>query len=197
MRGRISLIITLLAAMLPSLTLHASPGELERYLASAAGSRDSVDVTCIESRLEGRTLAPVEGVWRISGSDGMFAVVADAGTIFYRIVVIDSPDRSVLPGTVMGACTAAGRADSYDAWLYTSGEAGLLSRPKRFTLSLADDGRLIMVPVVNKLKLNLWRLLPYMFRMSVSRVNDRPNNLDGAVRVYPEAAASPLTPRYL
>lgn len=198
MRGCIALIIAIMTAALTPGELHAASDELEGYLSSVAGSRMDIDVTNADRCFSGKGPAPIEGVWRISGSEGLFAVVADPGSIFFRLVVVDSPDRNVLPGTVMGACTAVGRNNSYDARIYTSGATtGILSRPRRFTVTLSDEGRLIMEPVTDKLKVNLWRFLPYMFRVSVTRVNDRPNNIDGAVRVYPEQAVYPLTPRYL
>lgn len=197
MHAKPSLIIVLLAVFVWPGDVHAAPDELEQYLAGVSGCVVNMDVTDADAYFDGKAMMPVEGIWRMSGSEGLFAVVADPGTIFFRLIVVDSPDRNILPGTVMGACTAAGRADCYDARIYTSGDTGILSKPKRFTVTLDDGGRLIMVPVTNKLKVNLWRFLPYMFRMTVTRVNNRPDNLDGAVRVFPAAAASPLTPRYL
>lgn len=184
--------------MLMAEPISAAPDELEKYLESVAGDREDINVINADAYLEGRGFTSIEGVWRMSGSEGMMAIVADSGTIFQRIIVLESPDRNILPGTVMGVCTALGRNNSYDARIYTTeSTSGILSKPKRFTLTLSDEGRLIMEPITNKLKVNLWRFLPYMFRMSVVRVNNRPDNLDGAVRVYPEAKDSPLTTRYL
>lgn len=197
MHAKLSLIIVLSAVLMRPCVAHAAPDELEQYLAGVSGCVVNMNVTDADAYFDGKAMMPIEGVWRMSGSEGLFAVIADPGTIFFKLIVVDSPDRNILPGTVMGACTAAGRADCYDARIYTSGDTGILSKPKRFTVTLDDDGRLIMVPVTNKLKVNLWRFLPYMFRMTVTRVNNRPDNLDGAVRVFPPAAASPLTPRYL
>lgn len=196
MNRLLPLVIVISAAVLSAVGVRAAD-ELERYLASVAGTRVDIDVTGADNFFDGAGMSPAEGVWRLSGSEGVMAVISDPGTIFCKIVVVDSPDRSVCPGTVMGAITPAGRENYYDARIFTGCEEGLLSRPKRFTISLPDDSRMIMVPVTNKLKFNLWRFLPYMFRMSVTRVNDRPNNLDGAVRLYPEPADSPLMPRYL
>lgn len=197
MHARLSLVIVLLAAFLSPDTVQAAPDELEKYLGEVAANRENIDAIGADTYFDGKAMAPVEGVWRMSGSEGLFAVVADSGTIFFKLIVVDSPDRNILPGTVMGACTAVGKADCYDARIYISSDTGILSKPKRYTITLADDGRLIMEPVTNKLKVNLWRFLPYMFRMTVTRVNNRPDNLDGAVRVFPPATASPLIPRYL
>lgn len=188
----------LLAAMvmLPGYAA-AETDALERYLLSEAASSTGMDMTNIYGFFQSRKPSAVEGLWRMSGSDGTFAVVADEGTVFCRLVVIDSEDLSVVPGDVMGVCTAAGKKNSYDARIFTSVEDGKLGAPKRFTLTLSDDGHLIMAPVSDRLRVNLWRMLPYMFRTAVTRVNDRPKNLDGALRIYPEPAGSPLSPRCL
>lgn len=170
---------------------------LERYLLSEAGSSTGMDMTNIYGFFQSRKPSAVEGLWRMSGSDGTFALVGDEGSIFYRLIVIDSEDLNVAPGDVMGVCTAAGRKNSYDARIFTSVEDGKLTSPKRFTITLSDDGHLIIVPVNNHLRFNLWRMVPYMFRAAVTRVNDRPNNLDGALRIYPEPADSPFSPRCL
>lgn len=188
--------ILILLLLIP-LRIAAQPTELEKYLLAERDSRKPVDITNVEDFFSGMNVSDIEGVWRMSGSEGVFAVMASPGSIFYDIVAIDVPDQSVLPGAVIGACTPAGREDYYDAQMFTSAEGGKLSAPRRFTISLAAPGNMVIEPVTDRLKINFWRLLPYMFRHAVSHVNDRPNNLDGAIRVYPTSAESPSTPRYL
>lgn len=190
-------ILCLLMAVATAETLHAESDELLHYLSSVSQERDSINVTNAETFFQGSGLAPIEGVWRMSGSEGIFAVVADPATVFYKLIVVDSPDQNVLPGTIMGVCTEVGRQNHFDARIFTVGALDFMSAPQRFTMSLSEDGRLVIIPVVDKLKFNLWRLLPYMFRHSVKHVNNRPDNLDGAIRLYPATTITPLTPRYL
>lgn len=189
--------IAIFAMLLPLAAAAGEADALERYLMSEAAENTGLDMTNIYDALDARNMPGVEGLWRMSGNEGSFAIIADEGAVFYRIIVIDGEDASVAPGDIMGACTAAGKSNSYDARIFTSVEDGKLGTPKRFTITVQEDGRLIMVPVNNSLRVNLWRILPYMFRASVTRVNDRPNNLDGAIRVYPQPVNSPLTPRCL
>lgn len=193
----LKLFIVLLFGVMAATSLHAEPDELQRYLASIAQERDSINVTNADAYFSGSRLAPIEGVWRISGSEGIFAIIADPATIFYKLIVVDSPDQNVIPGTVMGACTEAGRLNHFDARIFTKGTIEKMSSPKRFTISLSEEGRLVIVPVIDKLKFNLWRLLPYMFRNSVRHVNNRPDNLDGAIKIFPPDLSTPLAPRYL
>lgn len=197
MRRNLKLFIALLFGVMATESLHAEPDELQRYLASIAQERDSINVTNADAYFLGSRLAPIEGVWRISGSEGVFAIIADPATIFYKLIVVDSPDQNIIPGTVMGACTETGRLNHFDARIFTKGTLEKMSSPRRFTISLSQEGRLIIVPVIDKLKFNLWRLLPYMFRNSVRHVNNRPDNLDGAIKIFPSDLSTPLAPRYL
>lgn len=189
------LLLFLLAAI--PVDIYGRESELEKYLMSVRDNAEDIDMTSYVDYFDGQALAPIEGVWRTSGSEGMFAVVADRGGIFYRIIVVDSVDQRVLPGTVMGACTPAGREAHFDAQIFTSVSDKGLGARKRFTISLSESDHLVMEPVTDKLRINLWRLLPYMFRHSVTRVNDRPKNLDGAIRVFPLTNGSSISPRYL
>ena len=78
----LKLFIVLLFGVMAATSLHAEPDELQRYLASIAQERDSINVTNADAYFSGSRLAPIEGVWRISGSEGIFAIIADPATIF-------------------------------------------------------------------------------------------------------------------
>lgn len=99
----------------------------------------------------------------------------------------------------MGYATQSAKAGSYDAAIYTSvDDNGLLSRTKRFTLELHDgESRLAFIRHRNGLRVDLRRLIPYLFRVSISTGNDRPRDMDGAIRLYPLSDAAPANPRYL
>lgn len=157
------------------------------------------------ARLGAGVMERVEGVWRFAADGGRVAIerrqlragAADASA--YVMVVIESPDRSVRPGTVMGCLAATARADTYIGQIYTDiiDRGTALCRPRDITLRLTDsESRFAIEPIEKGLKVNLWRLLPYMFRWSVKYVDRTPRDLDGCVRLYP-MAAEPSEPRYL
>lgn len=135
---------------------------------------------------------PLEGVWRIAGGGAVFAALPVEGVDdVFRLVIVDSPDMSVLPMTEFGtaACTAV--AGRYDARVAASLKSGSpVRRSHNLVITIGDDGRLIFQPYKKGLRLNLWRVLPYMFRFSLVEQNTRPGDIDGAVRIYPDGAAS-------
>lgn len=161
----------------------------------------------VRNAMQRRPLHRIEGIWAFPSDgasvaiercdDGTLAGTADA--VAYRIVVLRSPCRSLRPGTVMGHLAATAKPGVYAAELYTWGDGGAtLARPKSFTLTLVDDAHLTFRQHSRKVKVNLWRLLPYMSRISM-RVSDSdaPTDIDGCTRLFPRPLSGPVEPRYL
>ena len=134
---------------------------------------------------------PLEGVWRIAGDGAVFAVLPDGESDdIFRLVIVDSPDMSVLPMTEFGSARRTAVAGRYDARVSASLKSGApVRRDQNLIISLREDGRLVFEPYKKGLKFNLWRVLPYMFRFSVVSQDTRPSAIDGAVRLYPAGEA--------
>lgn len=171
------------------------------YVVPGYYNPDSVRVA-----MQQRALHRIEGIWAFP-SDGASVVIeryADSATlgdeaVRYRMLILRSPCRSLRPGTVMGYLSATSRPGVYAAQIYTSGNGGAtLSRPKDFTLTLIDDAHLSFRQHSRKVRVNLWRLIPYMSRIGL-RIgdSDAPADLDGCTRIYPRPLNGPAEPRYL
>lgn len=142
----------------------------------------------------------IEGVWSFPDREALIAIERTSTTASsYRIVILRTPDRSIRPGTIMGLISPSGHPDTFDASLYTSSSnRGILSGPKRFTLSLIDNGsRITFARVGSRYSIDLTRLLPYMFRRLI-RVNRSGGKTApvGCVRIFP-VPPSPISPIYL
>lgn len=172
------------------------------YMVDGYDNPDSV-----RTRMRGRALHRIEGIWSFPSDGASIAIErhSDRSVLggddarHYRMVVLRSPCRSLRPGTVMGYLSATAKPGIYAAEIYTAGDGGpVLRRPKRFTLTLIDDAYLTFRQHSRKLKVNLWRLIPYMSRVSM-RLNDSdaPADLDGCTRVFPRPLSGPVEPRYL
>ncbi|MDE7143425.1 MAG: hypothetical protein K2N76_01345, partial [Muribaculaceae bacterium] len=98
-----------------------------------------------------------------------------------------------------GYAVATADRGVYEARIYTDfAVENRLGIPRTFTLHLADDGAALTFKTrKSRLTINLFRLLPYMYRNVVSLRENRPDNLDGALRVYPPVASPRFGPRYL
>ncbi|MDE7387850.1 MAG: hypothetical protein K2M97_01215, partial [Muribaculaceae bacterium] len=171
-------------------------------IAPGYSSADSV-----RTRMASLPLTPVEGIWQMLDGGAAVAVERylspdlprDAQPGTYRMIMIKAPVRLVRPGTVIGHLKATARPGVYEARLYSdfARESGL-SVPRTFYLHLATDGStLTFKPRKSPIKFNLFSLLPYMYRRTVRIQNTRPDDLDGAIRIYPPVPSAIFGPRYL
>ncbi|MCM1137701.1 MAG: hypothetical protein NC221_03205 [Duncaniella sp.] len=161
----------------------------------------------VKQRLANLPLHIVEGIWEFASEGTLMAIErADysprnpgSAATLYRMVVVKGADMTLRPGTVMGYLSTTSKRGVYDARIFTSrnDDGTELSSPKRYTISLTDeDSRLTIKEYGKKLIFNWWRLLPYMYRFVLSRRENRPPDMEGCVRLFPEPAI-PLEPRYL
>lgn len=186
-------------------SLHGRAGGLLRQLPRQSPVNHGYEsaVTIVE-RLSTSPIDDAEGLWRIAGDGALIAIEhtsvtdrPDCGIDLYSLTMVDAPQRHPRPGTLIGYMTPTARRGTFDAVIYTSlNDAVKLERPKKFVITLTADGRMSITPVRSGLRVNLWRLVPYLFRFSVSLGTNRPADLNGAIREWPEPDP-PARPRYL
>ena len=88
-----------------------------------AAGKSALEAVC--RMVDGGSGDPLEGVWRIAGGGAVFAVVpkeGDAGR--FSLVIVDSPDMSVLPMTVFGEAVPTAVPGKYDASVTASMKSG-------------------------------------------------------------------------
>lgn len=146
----------------------------------------------------------VEGVWRLTAPDeggALVAVERDASAPgSYVISVVEAPDRSLLPGTIVGRATRASERGVYDAWMYADAPLpGIAASSRRkMTLRLTDGGnRLTFTPHRRPWAMNFYMSVPYLFvRPSIRNERHVERTPQGAERVFP-TPVPPLEPVYL
>lgn len=163
-----------------------------------------VDADSVASRLEALPLCPAEGFWRLADGGALFAIERERPSTGMaptrlRMVMVRSPWRSIRPGTVLGHVVPTGRQGVYEARIYSAmAQRTGLDMPRGFTLTLNDSRDMITFkPFKFPLRVNLLRLLPYMYRRVIEPQTSRPEGLDGAVRVAPASDVHPLSTVYL
>ncbi len=144
----------------------------------------------IHKRLDTKRLLPLEGVWEMTANGATIAIervenFTRQRSSLYNIVIIDSPDRSIAPGTLMGKAIDSSDPAMFDALLYTDSSDKGLSKAQNFSLHINKDGRLSLKRYKQGVWINLWKLVPYMWRRSFGKYDQRPEELDGMIRVYP------------
>ena len=158
----------------------------------------------VARRLGALPLCPIEGLWQMTDGGALFAIErAEPSTKIaparLRMVMVRSPYRSVRPGTVIGHLQPTPKPGVYEARLYSDfARRSGLSVPRGFTLTLnADASTMTIEPFKFLLKVNVFRLLPYMYRRVIEPQKSRPDGLSGAVKVAPATDGHPLSPIYL
>lgn len=179
------------------LTLASAAADVPATLPPAA-----MGTAPLTERLSARPLGRVEGVWQFPAGGAVVTIERapelDGGGRFI-MAIVSAPDRILSPGTVIGTLTPTSKPDIFAAQLFTSVDAptGKPSAPKTFTLALTcDDSRLELRHHRKGLRLNWWKLLPYMFRGIVTPIDETPRDLGGCIRIFPDPALREH-PRYL
>lgn len=160
------------------------------------------DADSVEMHLATLPLSPIEGIWQMAAEGAVFAIerAVDSSDVVpaeLRIIMVRSPRRSVRPGTVVRHAVTTAKPGVYEARLYTSfAPKSRLIQAKSFTLGLNGD-MLVFTPFKAPFKVNLFRLLPYMYRHVITPQGSRPEGLNGATRIFPRNSANQLSPIYL
>ena len=198
-----------LAAMLLCMHLFLGAGAknlVDRLPAVSPRIEGYNDVNEVRNRLAAMPLHIIEGIWQFPSDGAVVSLgrytpgdILDDGAVRYRMIVLRSPLRSIHPGTVMGYVAATSKRGVYAAHVYTSTDGGrLLIRPKNFTFTLNDDGHLSFRVHSMSFYADVWRMIPYLSRISFRvRSADKPKDLDGCTRIFPEPLSGPIEPRYL
>lgn len=161
----------------------------------------------VKARMAAQPLGAVEGLWQMLDGGALVALerhidpslpaMAQPGT--YRLVMVKAPTRLVRPGTLLGHVCATAKPGVFEARIYTdfARESGL-GVARTFYLHLAADGSVLTFkPQKSRLKVNPFALLPYMYRRVFRLQDNRPDDLNGACRVFPPSSSPMFGPRYL
>lgn len=164
----------------------------------AAAGRLPVVADSLTARFDGRTVAPVEGIWNIA--DGSQLMIEREGEGGFAVTRLHGDDLRLAPGTRVGTLVPEDmQGRTYRARLATTvGNSGKPGGVRTFDVTVADEsspesGTLTLRPR-GKFRLNLWLLYRMFVTFSV-RGSDKPEELH-AIRVYPNPAFTadfPLT----
>lgn len=122
------------------------------------------------------------GLWRMTDGGAVFAIEAIAGSQDYRLVLLDSPDWQIEPGTMFGTMRPTAVKGKYNASLLKK-PGDTSSKSRDYIFEISDDGDRITFSHYNRthtLRADRW--LRYLFRITL-RSPDRPEGTDGALRL--------------
>lgn len=144
-------------------------------------------------KVDAAAVSPVVGIWRMGQEDGNAVICilpsAESDEKF-NIFLLDSPDWTIPSGALCGEIKATADPSVFDCRMREFSDsrtlAEALSTNTTATVILTElNRRMTFKPYRRSKRISLRRWLPYLFRVSVIEDSNRPDGLDGAVRLYP------------
>ena len=179
-------IIALLLALLP-LTAVAGNGVPKKSVILAG-----LDIDSMRVRLDETDMQPLEGTWYYPNEEMTLGIERYKGqhNIGYRIILLDSPDINVMPGTVIGYIAASAVDSKYQLWLYSQRDHVTLIKPLECVATLNSTATTLTFDPPHwkvKVRVNIARFLPSLFQ-GVSIIPERVGESlpIGFRKIYPE-----------
>lgn len=161
----------------------------------------------VRERCDSMDLQPIEGLWYYPEEEMTVMIERCEGTKLpeaqdYRIVLVDSEDVSLLPGTVIGYCKPTADARKYKVWIYGEQKLSILENLQACLGELSEDASLMLIKrneVKMRVRMNFTRFLPTLLNgLSVTATNSNDVKFpDGFRKIYPKVKTKNGKVRYL
>ncbi len=153
---------------------------------------DGLDVDSMRVRLDETDMQPLEGIWYYPNEEMTLGIERYKGpnNIGYRIILLDSPDINVVPGTVIGYIAATAVDSKYQLWLYSQRDQLTLIKPLKCVATLNDRATTLTFEPPHwkvKVRVNIARFLPSLFNgMSIIPDKVEEKVPIGFRKIYPD-----------
>ena len=157
-----SVIILLTSFLLPLLAVAANG--IPKKSVILAG----LDIDSMRVRLDETDMQPLEGIWYYPNEEMTLGIERYKGphNVGYRIILLDSPDINVMPGTVIGYIAASAVDSKYQLWLYSQRDRVTLTKPLQCVATLNSTATTLTFDPPHwkiKVRVNIARFLPTLF----------------------------------
>ena len=129
---------------------------------------DGLDVDSMRVRLDETDMQPLEGIWYYPNEEMTLGIERYRGdhNIGYRIILLESPDVNLVPGTVIGYIAASAVDSKYQLWLYSQRDRLTLIKPLECVATLNSTSTTLTFDPPHwkvKVRVNIARFLPTLF----------------------------------
>ena len=187
MNSRQALILSVLMSLLLPLMAVAANGVPAKSVVL-----HGLDVDSMRVRLDELDMQPLEGIWYYPNEEMTLGIERYKGqhNIGYRIILLDSPDIYVMPGTVIGYIARSAVDNKYQLWLYSQRDRVTLFKPLECVATLNKEATTLTFDPPHwkvKVRVNIARFLPSLFN-GVSIIPDKVEEKlpVGFRKIYPE-----------
>ena len=153
---------------------------------------DGLDLDSMRVRLDETDMQPLEGIWYYPNEEMTLGIERYRGehNIGYRIILLESPDINVIPGTVIGYIAASAVDNKYQLWLYSQRDRITLIKPLECVATLNQSATSLTFDPPHwkvKVRVNIARFLPSLFQ-GVSIIPEKSGEKlpVGFRKIYPE-----------
>ena len=153
---------------------------------------DGLDLDSMRVRLDETDMQPLEGIWYYPNEEMTLGIERYRGkhNIGYRIILLESPDINVIPGTVIGYIAASAVDNKYQLWLYSQRDRITLIKPLECVATLNQSATSLTFDPPHwkvKVRVNIARFLPSLFQgVSISPEKSSEKLPVGFRKIYPE-----------
>ena len=151
-----------------------------------------LDVDSMRVRLDETDMQPLEGIWYYPDEEMTLGIERYKGrhNIGYRIILLESPDINVMPGTVIGYIASSAVDNKYRLWLYSQRDHVTLMKPLECVATLNSAATTLTFDPPHwkvKVRVNIARFLPSLFN-GVSIIPEKVEERlpQGFRKIYPE-----------
>ena len=151
-----------------------------------------LDIDSMRVRLDETDMQPLEGIWYYPDEEMTLGIERYKGqhNIGYRIILLDSPDINVMPGTVIGYIASSADDSKYRLWLYRQRDHVTLIKPLECVATLNGTATTLTFDPPHwkvKVRVNIARFLPSLFNgLSIIPEKVEERLPIGFRKIYPE-----------
>ena len=153
---------------------------------------EGLDVDSMRVRLDETDMQPLEGIWYYPNEEMTVGIERYKGShnVGYRIILLESPDINLVPGTVIGYIASSAVDNKYQLWLYSQRDRVTLIKPLECVATLNAAATTLTFDPPHwkvKVRVNVARFLPTLFN-GVSIIPERVGERlpVGFRKIYPE-----------
>ena len=151
-----------------------------------------LDIDSMRVRLDEIDMQPLEGIWYYPNEEMTLGIERFRGlhNIGYRIILRDSPDIDLMPGTVIGYIASSAVDSKYQLWLYSQRSHLTLTKPLECVATLNAKATTLTFDPPHwkvKVRVNIARFLPTLFN-GISVIPEKTGERlpIGFRKIYPE-----------
>lgn len=162
------------------------------------------DEESVKARCDATDLQPLEGIWYYPDERMSIVIERCDNTLNnnvqdYRLVLIDTDDMELLPGTVIGYCLPTVDGSKYKLWIYSEQKGSILENPQMCVATLDGNNDEIHIErseVKMKVRVNFSRFLPKLLKgISIVPSKKEVKVPEGFKKIYPKSMKTGI--RYL